>query len=41
MMASIRHHANAVPLKKTLPRLRMVKLILIRYSRSRKSAASP
>ncbi len=25
MMAIIRHHANALPLKKTLPRLRMVK----------------
>ncbi|NJM30302.1 MAG: IS701 family transposase [Rhizobiales bacterium] len=40
MMAVIRHHANAVPLKKTLPRLRTTKRSLS-AGRSRKSAASP
>ena len=32
MMAVIRHHANAVPLKKTLPRLRTKTSFLIRWS---------
>jgi SRSO17 transposase len=40
MMAIIRHHANAVPLKKTLPRLRTAKPSSS-AGRSRKSAASP
>ena len=40
MMASIRHHANAVPLKKTLPHLRTAKPSSS-AGRSRKSAASP
>ena len=40
MMAVIRHHANAVPLKKTLPRLRTAKPSSS-AGRSRKSAASP
>jgi SRSO17 transposase len=39
MMAVIRHHANAVPLKKTLPRLRTAKPSSS-AGRSRKSAAS-
>jgi len=40
MMAVIRHHANAVPLKKTLPRLRTAEPSSS-AGRSRKSAASP
>jgi SRSO17 transposase len=40
MMAIIRHHANAVPLKKTLPHLRTAKPSSS-AGRSRKSAASP
>jgi SRSO17 transposase len=40
MMAIIRHHANAVPLKKTLPYLRTAKPSSS-VGRSRKSAASP
>ena len=40
IMAIIRHHANAVPLKKTLPRLRTAKPSSS-AGRSRKSAASP
>ena len=40
MMAVIRHHANAVPLKKTLPHLRTAKPSTS-AGRSRKSAASP
>lgn len=40
MMASIRHHANAVPLKKTMPRLPTTKPSLS-AGRSRKSAGSP
>jgi SRSO17 transposase len=40
MMAIIRHHANAVPLKKTLPYLRTAKPSSS-AGRSRKSAASP
>jgi SRSO17 transposase len=39
MMAIIRHHANVVPLKKTLPRLRTAKPSSS-AGRSRKSAAS-
>lgn len=39
MMAIIRHHANAVPLKKTLPRLRTAKPFSS-VGRSKKSAAS-
>ena len=39
MMAVIRHHANAVPLKKTLPRAMNKRSLSV--GRSRKSAASP